>query len=99
RPRDEHEVVAEDAGERVVVDARLEGRIGVQDLTAGAAVGPDVRGQRRDVLLAAIQLDALDAVAADEGGHPVTPPSLRPRARRVPPASPRSGGRTGRGAL
>src|SRR5207247_8000976 len=63
--------------ERVVVDLRLEVRVGVVHLAAGAAVRPDVGRGGRDVLLAAVELDAVDAVALDEGGDLVAPPGAR----------------------
>src|SRR5262249_23333934 len=81
RTREQEEVVAEDAGERVVMDLRLQRRIVVADLAAGAAVGPHVGGLGRDVLLAAVELDALDAVGADERRDLVAPPRLRGRVR------------------
>src|SRR5262245_54592681 len=63
RTREEHEVVTEHAGERVVMDLRLQRRIVVADLAAGAPVGPHVGYLRRDVRLAEVELDALAAVA------------------------------------
>src|SRR5262245_54653921 len=62
RTREEHEVVAEDAGEGVVMDLCLQCRIVVADLAAGAAVGPHVGGIRRNVFLHAVELDVLDPV-------------------------------------
>src|SRR4029453_14166846 len=50
-------------------------------LAPGAAVGPDVGRLGGDVLLAPVELDALDAPLAQEGGHLVTPPSLAARVR------------------
>src|SRR5262249_8711477 len=67
RARDVHEVAAPDARQRVVVDLRLEVHVVVAHLATGAAVSPDVRRLRRDVLLAAVQLDTLDAPLAQEG--------------------------------
>src|SRR5207253_1620710 len=76
--REEDEVaVGVRGGERVVVDLRLEVRVGVVHLAAGAAVRPDVGRGGRDVLLAAVELDAVDAVALDEGGDRVAPPGAR----------------------
>src|SRR5262249_38022231 len=83
RARDVHEVAAPDARQRVVVDLRLEVHVVVAHLATGAAVSPDVRRLRRDVLLAAVQLDTLDAPLAQEGGHLVAPPGLRAGIRDV----------------
>src|SRR4029453_9161062 len=87
--REQHEVtVGVDAGERVVVDLRLQGRVVVAHLASGAAVEPDVGRLGGDVLLATIELDSLYAPLAEEGGQLVAPPGLRARVRHVEGESP-----------
>src|SRR5206468_5026974 len=101
--REEDEVaVGVHGSERVVVDLRLEVRVGVVHLAARAAIGPDVGRGGRDVLLAPVELDAVDAVALDEGGDPVAPPGTRrgvghveDEARAADVSAVRGGGRAG----
>ena len=59
-----------------MVDLRLQCRVVVSHLAARAAVGIDVGRLRGDVLLAAVELDALYAVGREEGGDLVAPPDL-----------------------
>src|SRR5262249_26919112 len=78
RPREEHEVAArEGAGERVVVDMRLEARVVVAHLATGTPVEVDVGRLGGDVLLAAVELHALNAPGREERGELVAPPGLR----------------------
>ncbi len=84
RPREEHEVaVGVREAERIVVDLGLQPRIVVADLATAAAVGPDVGGLGRDVLLAAVELDAVDVPGREEGRDLVPPPCARAGAGRV----------------
>src|SRR5262249_58050287 len=83
RTREEHAFVHDYAVDRVVMDLRLQRRIVVADLAAGAPVGPHVGYLRRDVLLAAVELDALDAVGTHERRDLVAPPRLCRRVRDV----------------